>query len=237
MRVVILAGGKGLRMGDYGERIPKPLIEIGGKPLLLHVMNLFASQGHYDFLVAAGYLGSQIRDWARSSYLPWNVEVIDTGLNTATGGRIKILSEERRLKERFFLSYADQITDINLPSLLEHHKIWNLQAEFLATLTVVQPRNPFGVVKLGRFDEVDAFDEKPRMESWISGGLFVLEPEVLEFLTLESDFERETLPALVQRGKLTAYRHTGMWSTINSPKDLQELEQEWAEGRWAGTKV
>ena len=167
MKVLILCGGRGTRLN--GER-PKPLIEIGGRPILWHVMSIYAAQGFEDFLLLTGYQGEAVAAWARSA--PWRVECVDTGLDTPTGGRVHAVRD--RLSEPFCLTYADGVADIDLSALVSRHRA----SGALATMTVVRPELPFGVAMLDG-ERVTGFHEKPRAEQWVNGGFFVLEPGAL----------------------------------------------------------
>ena len=164
MKVLILCGGRGTRLN--GER-PKPLIEIGGRPIVWHVMSIYAAQGFEDFLLLTGYQGEAVADWARSA--PWRVECVDTGLDTPTGGRVHAVRE--RLGEPFCLTYADGLADIDLAALVGRHR----SSGALATMTVVRPELPFGIAMLDG-ERVTGFREKPRAEQWVNGGFLVMEP-------------------------------------------------------------
>jgi glucose-1-phosphate cytidylyltransferase len=214
MQVVILCGGRGTRLN--GER-PKPLIEIGGRPILWHVMALYAAQGLEDFLLLTGYQGDAVAESARAA--PWRVECVDTGLDTPTGGRVHAVRD--RLDETFYLGYADGLADVDLAALLAHHRT----SRALATMTVVRPDLPFGVAMLDG-DRVAGFREKPRAEQWVNGGFFVVEPAALDYLSPDAVLEREPLERLAVDGALAAYRHTGYWRCLDTYKDAVVLEQE-----------
>jgi glucose-1-phosphate cytidylyltransferase len=218
MKVLILCGGRGTRLN--GER-PKPLLEIGGRPILWHVMSIYAAQGLEDFLLLTGYQGDAVADWARTA--PWRVQCVDTGADTPTGGRVHAVRD--RLDSTFCLTYADGLADIDLDDLLARHR----SSGALATMTVVQPELPFGVAVLDG-ERVAGFREKPRAEQWVNGGFFVLEPGVAEYLSDDSVLEREPLERLAEDGALAAYRHTGYWRCLDTYKDAVVLEQEWASG-------
>jgi glucose-1-phosphate cytidylyltransferase len=220
MRVLILCGGRGTRLN--GER-PKPLIEIGGRPILWHVMSIYAAQGFEDFLLLTGYQGEAIEAWSRS--VPWRVECVDTGLDTPTGGRVHAVRE--RLDGRFCLTYADGLADVDLRALLECHGA----SGALATMTVVRPELPFGVAVLDG-DRVAGFREKPRTEQWVNGGFFVLEPGALAYLSEDAVLEREPLERLTADGLLAAYRHDGYWRCLDTYKDAVVLEHDSASAPW-----
>ena len=198
MQVLILCGGRGTRLN--GER-PKPLIEIGGRPILWHVMSIYAAQGFEDFLLLTGYQGEAVAEWARSA--PWRVECVDTGLDTPTGGRVHAVRD--RLSEPFCLTYADGVADIDLSALVSRHRA----SGALATMTVVRPELPFGVAMLDG-ERVTGFREKPRAEQWVNGGFFVLEPGALDYLSADAVLEREPLERLAADGALGGVSPRGL---------------------------
>jgi glucose-1-phosphate cytidylyltransferase len=218
MQVLILCGGRGTRLN--GER-PKPLIEIGGRPILWHVMSIYAAQGLEDFLLLTGYQGEAVADWARSA--PWRVECVDTGPDTPTGGRVHAVRD--RLSAPFCLTYADGLADIDLAALIAHHR----SSGALATMTVVRPELPFGIAMVDG-ERVTGFREKPRAEQWVNGGFLVLEPGAVGYLSADAVLERRPLERLAADGALAAYRHEGYWRCLDTYKDAVALEQEWASG-------
>jgi glucose-1-phosphate cytidylyltransferase len=224
---VILCGGRGTRLRERTETVPKALVEIGGRPILWHVIGIYAAQGFESFVLATGYLGEMVEEFVAAEGWPGGVEVecIDTGLDTPTGGRIARLGE-RLGGEAFCVTYADGVADIDLVALLAHHKA----QEVLGTVTVVQPRLQWGVAKLGSEGKVEGFAEKPRSEHWINGGFFCFEPGALEHVGEESVLERETLERLAVEGQLGAYRHEGFWDCMDTYKDAVELNDLWASG-------
>jgi glucose-1-phosphate cytidylyltransferase len=224
--VVILCGGRGTRLRERTESIPKALVEIGGRPILWHVISIYSSQGHSRFLLLTGYRGELIADWARETPWPDGVEVdcLDTGLETPTGGRIKLAEE--RLEGPFSATYADGVADIDLAALSRFHA----EGDALATVTVVRPRLQFGVAEVDDADQVRAFHEKPQVDSWINGGFFCLEPGVFEYLTEESVLERKPLEGLANDGQLRAYRHQGFWDCMDTYKDAVLLNDLWEQG-------
>jgi glucose-1-phosphate cytidylyltransferase len=219
MQVLILCGGRGTRLN--GE-VPKPLIEIAGKPIVWHVMSIYARQGFDEFVLLTGFEGERIADWAAGC--EWSVECVDTGEDTPTGGRVHAVRE--RLTERFCLTYADGVADIDLRALLDRHE----HAGALATMTVVRPELPFGVAMLDG-DRVTGFREKPVAPQWVNGGFFVLEPAALDYLRDDSVLEREPLEALAADGALAAHRHTGFWRCLDTAKDAIALEEA-GPSRW-----
>jgi glucose-1-phosphate cytidylyltransferase len=227
--VVILCGGRGTRLQEHTQEIPKPLVEIGGMPIVWHVIQLYAVQGFRDFVLATGYKGELIEGFAAAHAWPEGVRVacVDTGLDTPTGGRIKRLSE--RLGEgSFCATYADGVADIDLDALLRFHA----EHGALASMSVVRPQLQFGVTELDARDgRVLGFREKPRSEHWINGGFFCFQAGALSYLKHDSVLEREPLERLAEGGELRAYRHEGFWECMDTYKDAVALNDLWAAGR------
>jgi len=245
MKVVILAGGFGSRLSEYTESIPKPMVSIGGKPILWHIMKSYAYFGHSDFYLALGYKTEVIKEYflnyrtlnadftvdlGTGSLTPhqqdevdWKVTLVDTGLNTMTGGRVK------RMKsfignETFLLTYGDGLSDVNLEDLLKFHKNHGK----LITMTAVRPAAKFGELKLNR-DQVSSFEEKPQLnEGWVNGGFFVMEPECMDLIEGDTTMlEREPLVAAAKQGDLIAYRHEGFWQCMDTKRDNDLLNKLW----------
>jgi len=229
--VVILCGGRGTRLQEHTREIPKPLVEIGGEPIVGHVIRVYAAQGFTRFLLATGYRGAMIADYARASSWPEGVtvECIDTGTQTPTGGRIKLLQPRLTGEETFCATYADGLADIDLDALLAFHA----GHASLASMTVVRPELQFGVAELDGEDLVSGFREKPRSEHWVNGGFFCFRPGVLEHIGEDSVLEREPLRTLAAAGELRAYRHTGFWECMDTYKDAVALNDLWTSGRAA----
>lgn len=226
--VAILCGGRGTRLREHAQAIPKPLVEIGGLPILWHVIQLYAVQGFERFLLATGYRGELIECFARET--PWPsgvvVESVDTGLDTPTGGRLKLL-EERLAGERFCATYADGLASVDFDGLLAFHAAHGK----LATMTVVRPELQFGVTELDASDgRVLGFHEKPRSEHWINGGFFCFEPGVFDYLERDSVLERDPLERLARSDELRAHRHEGFWECMDTYKDAIALNDLWASG-------
>ena len=226
--VAILCGGRGLRLQDRTQAIPKPLVEIGGRPILWHVMQLYAAQEVRRFVLCLGYKGELIDRFVREENWPEDFEVVcvDTGLETPTGER---LARARHVIGRgpFCATYADGVADINLRRLIACHR----DSARLATLTVVRPRLQFGIAELDGGGQVRGFREKPRLQEWVNGGFFCFEPQVLDLLVPGSVLEREPLEELSRSGQLQAYRHEGFWDCLDTYKDALLLNDLWASGR------
>ncbi len=226
-RVAILCGGRGTRLQEHTRSIPKPLVEIGGRPIVWHVVRIYAAQGLRDFLLLTGYRGEMIAQFADATDWPRGVTVrcVDTGLDTPTGGRIHRVRDELS-GGTFLATYADGVADVDLNRLQAFHRGHGA----LATMTVVRPELQFGVAALDGDDRVLGFREKPRSEHWINGGFFVFEPGALAYLTDSSVLEREPLEALAADGQLRAYRHTGFWDCMDTYKDAVLLNDLWERG-------
>jgi glucose-1-phosphate cytidylyltransferase len=226
--VVILCGGRGTRLREHTETIPKPLVEIGGHPILWHVIRIYAEQGFGRFVLCLGHKGELIERFVKRNGLPEGlaIECVDTGEETPTGGRIARVGD-RMAGERFCVTYADGVADIDLAALLEYHE----RQGALATMTVVRPELQFGVARLNGDGLVEGFEEKPRYDGWINGGFFCFEPGVLDYLREDSVLEREPLEQLAAAGQLRAYRHTGFWDCMDTYKDAVLLNDLWASGR------
>ena len=227
--VAILCGGQGTRMREAGETLPKPLVEIGGRPILWHVMSLYASQGLSDFVLLLGHGAHRIEEFAHTC--PWNVRCVETGLDTPTGGRV-VRAREHLEGGTFCLTYADGLADIDLGRLLEFHRGHGRAA----TVTVVRPENPWGVANIADDGRVTGFTEKPRLESWVNGGFFVMEPRALDRIGADDVLEREPLERLSGDGELHAFRHEGFWDCMDTYKDNLLLNELWASGQapWRG---
>jgi glucose-1-phosphate cytidylyltransferase len=225
--VVILCGGRGTRLQEHAHSIPKALVEIGGKPILWHVINIYGAQGLGRFVLATGYLGEMIEEFVAAEAWPAGVEIecVDTGLDTPTGGRVKVL-EERLGGLTFCATYADGVADIDLAALVGFHSAHG----GLATVTVVRPRSQFGVAELAGDGRVSTFHEKPRLDHWVNGGFFCFEPRVFDYLEESSVLEREPLERLAADGQLHAYRHDGFWDCMDTYKDAVMLNDLWDSG-------
>ena len=227
--VVILCGGRGTRLREHTQAIPKPLVEIGGMPIVWHVIQLYAVQGFKRFLLATGYKGELIERFAAESSWPEGVDVrcVNTGLDTPTGGRIKLL-EEHLGGEAFCATYADGVASIDLSRLLGFHA----EHSRLATMTVVRPELQFGVTELDPSDgRVLGFREKPRSEHWINGGFFCFDAGALSYLAPDSVLERAPLERLAADGQLRAHRHEGFWECMDTYKDAVLLNDLWSGER------
>jgi glucose-1-phosphate cytidylyltransferase len=225
--VVILCGGRGTRLRERTENVPKALVEIGGMPILWHVLGIYVAQGFSRFFLATGYLGDLIEDFVANQTWPEGVEVecVDTGVDTPTGGRIAALADQLD-GGTFCATYADGVADIDLGALLGFHGSHGARA----TMTVVRPHLQWGVAELGEDGRVEGFVEKPRSDHWINGGFFCFEPGALSYLDAESVLEREPLARLAAEGELRAHRHEGFWDCMDTYKDAVVLNDLWESG-------
>ncbi len=226
--VAILCGGRGTRLQEHVPSIPKPLVEIGGRPILWHVMNIYLAQGFSRFVLLTGYKAELVEAFVRNQSWPAGTEVscLDTGLDTPTGGRLS-LAQAEFAGTRFCATYADGVADVDLRGLLEEHD----RAGREATMTVVRPTLQFGVAELNGDGAVRGFVEKPRSERWINGGFFCFEPSFLARLSEESVLEREPLAGVAAEGQLTAFRHDGFWDCLDTLKDAVMLNDLWQAGQ------
>jgi glucose-1-phosphate cytidylyltransferase len=226
---VILCGGRGTRLQERTRAIPKPLVEIGGMPIVWHVIQLYAGQGFRRFLLASGYRGELIEEFAAAHEWPAgvSVECVDTGLQTQTGGRIKLLERQLARERRFCVTYCDGLADVDLDALLAFHEAHGA----LASMTVVRPRLQFGVTELDADGRVTGFREKPTSEHWINGGFFCFSAGALKYMDGDSALERGPLERLAAAGELRGFRHDGFWECMDTYKDAVALNDLWASGQ------
>ena len=250
MKVVLLAGGLGTRMREETEFRPKPMVEVGGKPVLWHIMKIFASYGHTDFIICAGYKGEQVKNYfynyaamnmdftltlgdndsatfhGSHDEFDWTVTVADTGAETPTGGRV---NRVRRFlgDESFFCTYGDGLAPVKLDDLLRFHQTGNS----IATVTVAHPSSRFGSVLAEPDGLVSTFQEKPRSEEWVSIGFFVFNPTIFSFLSDDVALEEAPLRMLAEKKELRAFQHHGFWQPMDTYRELQILSELWSVGR------
>ena len=249
MKVVILAGGFGSRISEESQLKPKPMIEIGGKPILWHIMKIYSHYGYNDFVICLGYKAYVIKEYFANYFLhesdvtfdfrevnkkiihthtaePWRVTLVDTGLNTMTGGRLKRVKEYLN-DETFMLTYGDGVADVDIKALVEHHRSQGK----MATVTSTRPVGRFGVLNIDGY-QVTGFQEKPEGEGgWINAGFFVMEPGVLDYIEDDSTvLERAPLMNLARDGRLTSFPHNGFWRPMDTLRDKNHLEDLWNEG-------
>jgi len=221
MKVVILCGGFGTRIRDVSDEIPKPMIPIGPYPILVHIMKHYSYYGFKDFILCLGYKSEVIKEYFSKNTKDWNVELVETGKNTMTGGRVKRLQKIIG-NETCMLTYGDGLSNINLDSLIEFHK----SHKKLVTVSAVRPPARFGAIELNE-NKVTSFKEKSHLgEGWINGGFFVVEPEFFNFIHGDSTYlEREPLEKAVSKGELFAYKHNGFWQCMDTKRDKDNLEE------------
>ena len=249
MKVILLAGGYGTRMSEYTDTIPKPMVKIGGFPILWHIMNTYASFGHKEFYIALGYKAEVVKKYfaeystlnsdfsvnlgtgkhlsLNGSSVDWDVTLVDTGIDTMTGGRVKRLQKFLPGNDPILLSYGDGVSNINIDALIEFHKSHGK----MVTMTAVRPVARFGELEI--IDgHVTSFEEKPQLhQGWINGGFFVIQPEFFEFIDDDATMmERGPLEKVTEIGELMAYQHHGFWQCMDTKRDHELLEKLWAEG-------
>jgi len=249
MKVVLLAGGFGTRISEESHLKPKPMIEIGDMPILWHIMKNYSHYGFNEFIICAGYKQTVIKEWFADYFIhtsditfdftkgnevivhnkhsePWKVTVVDTGLNTMTGGRLKRVKEYIG-NETFLMTYGDGVSNVDIPATLEFHRKYNK----LMTMTAIQPEGRFGYIDLDN-EIVNSFREKSEHDTgWINAGFMVLEPNVLDYI--EDDtimFEREPMERIAEEGQMVCYKHTGFWQCMDTLRDKQKLEKLWESG-------
>jgi len=251
MKAVILAGGLGSRLSEETENKPKPMVEIGGKPILWHIMKNYSLHGIHDFIICCGYKGYVIKEYFKNYFLhlsdvtfsmdnntmkvhhnniePWKVTLVDTGENTMTGGRLNRVSKYVENEECFCFTYGDGVGDINISDLITFHK----QHEKKATVTATRPPARYGALKLALNNSVSHFEEKPDGDgSWINGGFFVLHPSVLDLIKDDhTSWEGEPLRSLAEQGELFAYKHNGFWMPMDTLRDKVLLNKLWDSGK------
>jgi glucose-1-phosphate cytidylyltransferase len=225
VQVVILAGGRGTRAYPYTEYLPKPMMPVCGKPILARVMEIFAAQGHLDFIVSVGYRKEIILDYFATPRANWRVTIVDTGEDTDTGGRIHKC--RHLLHDRFFATYSDGLCDVDLNRLVDFHA----GHDGLATVTSVPLVSQYGTIESDRDGRVMAFREKPVLRDyWINAGFFVMDPQIFDHWEGDN-LERQVLPAFQRDGRLFSYRHDGFFKSMDTHKDQQELEAIFEQGR------
>ena len=248
MKAIILAGGFGTRLSEETDLIPKPLVEIGGKPILWHIMKIYSTHGINEFVICCGYKGYSIKQYFQNYFLhqsnvtfqlkenkldvhrndaePWKVSLVDTGEKTMTGGRLKRVRDFVKDDKAFCFTYGDGVSDINISDLIKFH----LNHGKLATVTATRPPGRYGAIKFGINNLVDSFQEKPD-GSWINGGFFVLNPDVIDFIKDDkTSWESEPLNSLAEKDELCAYKHYGFWQPMDTLREKNILNNLWDKG-------
>jgi len=225
MQVVILCGGKGTRLLPKTEKVPKPLIAIGGKPILWHLMKVFSGYGHNDFILCLGYLGHKIKEYFQDPdnfEEDWNITFADTGLDSSKGERLRRIKDYIK-SEDFLVSYGDDLSDVNIKELVKFHK----KNKKIATLTAINPVYDYGVLQMNGNNEIIGFKEKPKLDHWINAGFFVFNKKIFDYIKEGWDLEKEIFTTLSKDRQLSAFKHTGFWKSMNTIKDSIELNEMW----------
>ena len=224
MHVVVLCGGKGTRLSEYTDEIPKPLIEVGNKPILWHIVQFYKSFGHKDFIFCLGYKGSKIEEYFKNEK---NVKIsfVDTGLNTNKAERIQKVRNLIK-GEDFFVTYGDDLSDVNIKKLYEFHR----KNKKIATLTAVNLESPFGVLDLNKKGEIIGFKEKPKLDYFMNGGFYVFNKSIFDYMKKRYDLEKDVLRELAKIRQVAAFRHNGFWKSMNTLKDVIELNELYKKG-------
>ncbi len=225
MKTVILAGGLGSRISEETMMKPKPMIEIGGKPILWHIMKIYSFFGINDFIICCGYKGDKIEEYFLENKESWNVSCVDTGLETMTGGRLKRV--QKLIDDTFCFTYGDTLNDLNIKKLIEFHK----EQDRLATVTACKPPEKYGILEI-KEGKVINFEEKPtREEVWVNGGFFVLEPDIFDYIKNDSTiWEKEPMEKLTKNNQLSAYKHYGFYQHMDTVKEKNMLNELWKNG-------
>jgi len=228
LKAVILAGGYGTRISEESHLKPKPMIEIGGKPILWHIMKIYSHYGINEFVICCGYKGDMIKEYFSKFDFPlWDVQLVDTGLNTMTGGRIKRI--QNHIDDTFCVTYGDGVSDVNINDLILFHK----EKKSLATLTAIHPPERFGVLELSGNHVVEFHEKHQGESSWINGGFFVFEKEIFDYIKNgdSTTLERTPFETLAKEKKLTAFKHEGFWHPMDTLRDKKHLENLWTSNK------
>ncbi len=226
MKTVILCGGEGTRLREYTEAIPKPLVDVGGKPIIWHIMKIYSHYGFNDFVLCLGYKGEKIRQFfANNNSEGWKIEFVDTGEKSNKAERL--MQVQHLIKDEIFLlAYGDDVSDVDIRKVIDFH----MQYGKTVTLTAVNPESQFGVLNLDG-DKVAGFVEKPKLGVWINGGFFVMDKSIFKYLKKGNELEDQTFKELALKGEVMAYRHSGFWKCMNVFKDVMELNDLWGKGK------
>ena len=225
MQVIVLCGGKGTRLSEYTEEIPKPLINVGHKPILWHLVNIYKKFGHKDFIFCLGYKGDKIKEYFQNEK-DVNIEFIDTGLETNKAERIQKVKHLIK-DDDFFVTYGDDLSDVDLKKLLEFHK----KNKKIVTLTAVNPESQYGILELNNKDEVIGFKEKPKLDNFINGGFYIFNKKIFKCMKKGYDLESNILRDLAKNKQIAAFRHKGFWKSMNTLKDVIELNELYKKGQ------
>ncbi len=237
MEVVILCGGKGTRLSEYTQSIPKPMIEVGSKPILLHLMQYYASLGHKDFILCLGYKAEKVEEYFKEMNLKGlNVQVVDTGENSNKAERLAKVKHKIK-GSTFLVSYGDDISNVDINEAIKFHN----KKKKIVTLTAVPLVSPFGIIELNGKNEVTSFKEKPKLDYFMNGGFYVMDRKIFNYIKKGFDLEKETFEELAKQKQIAAFRHDGFWKSMNTLKDVIELNEIYEKGdapwlKWTGKR-
>ena len=225
MQVVVLCGGKGTRLSEYTEQIPKPLIDVGGKPILSHIMDMYGQYGYNDFVLCLGYKGNKIKEFFEDEG-SYNIDFVDTGIDSNKAERIMKIKNYVKGND-FFVTYGDDLSDVDINKLLEFH----YKNKKVATLTAIDLISPFGILKINKKCEVTIFKEKPKLNHLMNGGFYVFNKKIFDYIKKGCDLEKETFDDLAKKKMIAAFYHKGFWKSMNTLKDVMELNEMFANGK------
>lgn len=227
MQVVIFCGGKATRLRPYSDELPKALIQIGDRPILWHLMKIYSRHGHNDFILCLGYLGNTIREYFQNPEnreADWNITFVDTGEDSNKAERLRRVKDFIK-EDNFLVAYGDDLSNVNINDVVKFH----LDNNRIVTLTAVNPMSQFGIVELNG-NEVTQFKEKPKLDHWTNGGYFVFNKKIFDYLRSDWELEKEVFEKLVSEKQIVAFKHSGFWMTMNTLKDVIELNELWSNG-------
>ncbi|MBU0929977.1 MAG: NTP transferase domain-containing protein [Nanoarchaeota archaeon] len=225
MKVVILCGGEGMRLRELTESIPKPLIEIGDKPILWYILKMYSHYGFNDFILCLGYKKDKIIEYFKDNKSGWNIEFVDTGEGSTKSARLLKIKKYIQ-DEEFFVSYGDDVSDVNIKNLLEYHK----KNKKIVTLTAIHPTINYGIIELDENNMIKMFKEKPKLDHWINGGFFVFNRKIFDYIKEGYELEKEVFENLTKEKQICAFKHDGFWKSMNTFKDYQDLNNMFKSG-------
>jgi glucose-1-phosphate cytidylyltransferase len=228
MKVVILCGGEGTRLNEYTVDIPKPLIEIGGKPIIWHIMKIYSHYGFDEFILCLGYKGGKIKDYFQKNNFEFKkIMCVETGQKSTKAERLKMVEKYVGEEENFFLAYGDDVSNVNIQDVLDFH----LKNKKIATITSVNLMSQYGILEINKINEITNFNEKPTLNYWINGGFFVLNKKIFDIIENGKELENDIFRELSEKRQICAFKHKGFWKSMNTLKDVKELNDIWKSGK------